>query len=93
MNKVNIFDVNIYSLNLMSFMIGMCFSAFLSWYRRTAFAYIITYLVILVIYYAMIKPIMPTVGDVIIRRLHSVNVVECPLIYSQQHQFKQEMKK
>ena len=58
---MNLFDVNFESLNLLSFMGGMTFAAFLNYWRRTAFMYIIAYLVAASLYYGMIKPMHPEV--------------------------------
>lgn len=51
MDKLNIFIISIQSLNLFSFMLGMTFAAFQSWYGRTAFKYIIFYFASLALYY------------------------------------------
>jgi hypothetical protein len=57
----NIFDISFDSLNLFSFVLGMTFASFLSWYRRTAFMYIIAYFMGLAFYYGAVKPNIDTV--------------------------------
>jgi hypothetical protein len=52
----NIFEISPQALNLFSFMLGMTFASFLSWYRRTAFMYVVAYFMFLAFYYGAIKP-------------------------------------
>lgn len=49
-------DISPSSLNLFSFMLGMTFAAFLNWYKRVAFRFIIAYFAGLAFYFGAIKP-------------------------------------
>jgi O-antigen/teichoic acid export membrane protein len=53
----NIFEITPNALNLFSFMLGMTFASFLSWYKRTAFMYVVGYFMGLAFYYGAIKPV------------------------------------
>lgn len=59
----NIFEISPQALNLFSFMLGMTFASFLSWYRRTAFMYVVGYFMFLALYYGAIKPNLDTVQE------------------------------
>ena len=50
------FDISPSSLNLFSFMLGMTFAAFLNWYKRVAFRFIIAYFAGLAFFFGAIKP-------------------------------------
>jgi hypothetical protein len=50
------FDISPTTLNLFSFMLGMTFAAFLSWYKRVAFRFIVGYFMALAFYYGAVKP-------------------------------------
>ena len=52
----SLFDISPNTLNLFSFILGMTFASFLSWYRRTAFLYIIGYFMCLAFYYGALRP-------------------------------------
>ena len=52
----SIFEISPETMNLFSFMLGMTFASFLSWYRRTAFMYVVGYFMALAFYYGAIKP-------------------------------------
>jgi len=54
----NIFEISPTTFNLFSFMLGMTFASFLSWYRRTAFMYVVGYFMGLALYYGTIKPMV-----------------------------------
>jgi hypothetical protein len=56
----NLFEISPSTLNLFSFILGMTFASFLSWYRRTAFVYIVGYFMALAFYYGTIKPNLNT---------------------------------
>ena len=58
--SANIFEISLNNLNLFSFMLGMTFASFLSWYRRTAFMYVVAYFMGLAFYYGTIKPLSDT---------------------------------
>ena len=55
-----LFEISLNNLNLFSFMLGMTFDSFLSWYKRTAFMYVVAYFMGLAFYYGTIKPITQT---------------------------------
>lgn len=59
----SIFEISPQHLNLFSFMLGMTFAAFLSWYRRTAFMYIVAYFMTLALYYGAIKPNLGNIDE------------------------------
>jgi hypothetical protein len=52
----NLFGISPSTLNLFSFILGMTFASFLSWYNRTAFIYIIGYFMGLAFFYGAISP-------------------------------------
>jgi len=56
--KSYIFEISVLHLNLFSFMLGMTFASFLSWYKRTSFMFIVAYFMGLSFYYSTIKPIL-----------------------------------
>jgi len=56
----NLFDISPSTLNLFSFILGMTFASFLSWYRRTAFMYIVAYFMCLAFFYGAFKPNIET---------------------------------
>ena len=58
----NIFEISPQTVNLFSFMLGMTFASFLSWYRRTAFMYVVAYFMGLAFYYGAIKPSMSEIS-------------------------------
>ena len=59
-NNFSIFEISPEYLNLFSFMLGMTFASFLSWYRRTSFIYVVGYFMSLAFYYGAIKPNIDT---------------------------------
>jgi len=61
---INLFEISPQFVNLFSFMLGMTFASFLSWYRRTAFMYVVGYFMALAFYYGAIKPNLNEISKV-----------------------------